>query len=387
MRLGLLIGTVFLTSVPHGWAQGRRVVYVDNRAGDDRAGGSSSVNGTNEQGPNGSIQTALRRVVPSGMILLLPSGYPIREEVVIDGRAVRGYPWRPLVIEGNGQEWSGTAPTPLPASIKPPVDISWLQAPITLSERLEDGVPFGSLVTSLIPMPTPFLAGSMLPFTTKCGSTNSTTSNTTLGGWYPAIGWNERAAQTSPFAFDRELREYVLSTHRLRYALVIHRASHVLVRNVRFIGFSLDAVQVRGPVEGVVFENCSFDGCGRYGLTALTNAHVELRNCSFENNGKAAVLNGNFSDIRTASCKMQSKPLGFDQDANSKNTLLGGEFKPFEKGPFNVPQEFLGRHPELAGQTIPGSSTGAPKAPAPKAKAKPAADDGKPKPKKSFFDE
>src|SRR5690349_12189334 len=87
-----------------------RDIHVDNTTGDDRYRGQSLLV-YGGQGPIRTLQKAVRIAKPGDRIIVNPTGFPLREEVIING-VERENPTAtfPVVIEGNGAVLEGLVP-------------------------------------------------------------------------------------------------------------------------------------------------------------------------------------------------------------------------------------------------------------------------------------
>jgi hypothetical protein len=319
-------------------------LYVNNTNGSDSLNGRVPYHIGGRIGPLQTMREALRRVVPGQRIVMVPTPRPYTEDVVVSGSRVRGMRRYPIVIEGNGVEWIGTKP----------LDVGEFRY---LGENLyESGGPTrtGALV--------------------RIGDRPAARSAGDRWGVRPELAPNQYALWRGNILFrvepGKKIEDYSLAETKTGCGMLIHRASHVVVRNVRFRGFRHDAVQVRGPVEGVRFENCRLAECGRAGVASYTNARVELTGCFLEDNLSAGAIGNNYSNVRLVSCKVSGTKTPLLPDSTSVVEATGSEPAPLAPGPF-VPLDGF-REPQRAKAEEP---TGPTKPPAPTGE------------RKKFFDE
>lgn len=283
-------------------------LYVNNTNGSDSLNGRVPYRLGSHNGPLSTMREALRRVAPGQRIVVVPTGQPYREDVVVSGSRVQGMRRFPIVIEGNGVEWLGT------------------QA-IEASEfryRGKDVYESGG----------PTRTGGLV----RIGDRPAVRAGGELWDERPELQPNQYAFRKGNILFrvepGKRIENYALSETKTGCGMLIHRASHLVVRNVRFRGFRNDAVQVRGPVEGVRFVDCRLADCGRAGFASYTNAKVELTGCFLEDNVAAGAIGKNFSHVRLVRCKISGAKAPVVKDATSAVEASGAEPAPLKPGPF-----------------------------------------------------
>jgi hypothetical protein len=316
-------------------------IFVNNRSGRDVKIGSGPVFDGNLYEPLLTIQAAVLRALPGDRIVLMPTDLPYREMVVIPGSRTQGAPVAPIIFEGNGCTIDGTLP------------ISWdYWKPLGARRFAFEGAFLGRRQL--------FLDGKLLR-----------PANLASWGSLPELEpesyvyWQGRLVfRTAP---DRWIDEYPLALSEIRCGLFIHRASHIVVRNLNIIGCYQDGMQIRGPLEGVRIENCRFAANGRSGLSIINNAEVTLADSFLENNVVAGIINEEFSKLNVVSSALTENPVPAKVDGTSRQDQSGGAPAPLQPGPFVLP---------------PGAYAPPPPAP-PAEEAAPVAPEKKP----SFFDE
>ena len=277
-------------------------IFVNNRTGEDSYSGHAPTFSGRNDGPVRTIRAGLRRARRGDRVILAPTRTPYHEELVLDGAHHGGSLRDPFVFEGNGAQLIGTQSTR-------PVD--W--------QYLEKGV-YG-LVGPARTSGTLMLKGQQAPRV-----------QTAMWANQPSLDAGSYALWQGRFFFrtaaDKQIGDYDLADSRLSGAIVVYRASHVVIRNLNICGFSRDAVQIRGPSTAVSVENCRLSDNGLCGLRVYTNCQVRLHNCFVENNGKAGVTHGNYSDLALVSCKIQGSPEEIVGDATSRAARSGPAPKP-----------------------------------------------------------
>lgn len=301
-------------------------IYVSNTIGRDEYNGQFPRFSGGGNGPYQTIQLAVRRANPGDRIVILPSDQPYREEVIIHGGRVHGWERFPIVIEGNGVEWTGERPIERD---------EWVY--------LDNGIYQTAGLTQVLGILA--LAGG-----------NLERLNHPMWGERPTLEPRQYALWQGSFLLrvgERErIDSYKCTVSHLDCGLLICQAPNLILRNLRMRGFRLDAVQVRGPVQSVRFENCLFGNNGRAGVAVVTAGRVDLSNCFLENNARTAAVVGNHSSLTLASCALTGSPQDSSCDATSRLTRSGGAPHPLQKGPFVIPEGFL-REPPRRGEPKP----------------------------------
>lgn len=342
-----LFGLVFcgISFATPGFAQD---IYVHNQSGNNKNNGTSAVTRGAGDGPVRTIAAALLRVPNGGRIVILPSPYPYREAIIINGHRSKGFADSPLIIEGNGVELVGTRPIP-------PAEWDYyrsgtfrLNRPTTMSGAL-------------------FLGDVRLPVDDSVNPKSP----------IPAVDTYALVRGSYYFNLPKgsDLQDYDLAESYHDAGILIHRASHVVIRNLHFRGFGLDAIQVRGPVEGVRIQNCRLSDNGRAGVSAYTLSNVELENCIIQGNAQVGVLAENTSQLYLKSCAITGSPKEMQSSPHSTVRTSGGEPEPLQPGPFFLPPTLERRLTPSPAET----ETAEQPEPIPPQESTPA--------KKSFFDE
>ena len=283
-------------------------LYVDNLSGSDRCNGYDPKMDAIPIGPVKTIAAALRRASAGDRIVLTPTGHPYREALVIAGGRLPGKSRFPLVIEGNGCELDGSRPVEAYRWQYRKHGLYELDGPSVFRGGLwDDGKPLDRVDTP---------------------SWSSDRPNLEPGAYCLWRGsyWLRLKPQDS-------VRDHGFAENRLKCGLTIHRASYVIIRNLRIRGFELDGAQIRGPVRSVRFERCLFGANGRAGVSAYTNSDVSLSGCFVEDNSRDGVLAENFSDLSLHSCAISGSPNEILSDANSKVARSGPVPEPLPPAP------------------------------------------------------
>jgi hypothetical protein len=141
--------------------------------------------------------------------------------------------------------------------------------------------------------------------------------------------------------FRPELKQsvdsYKLSKTIKPAAIVIDRASNVVLRNFRIRGYGLDAIQVRGPAKGVRIEACEIAETVRAGISAFTNVDIEVKGCRIAATGTSGVSVDNYVRIGLESVTIEESPERIVAGKTSSIDDRGGDALPIAKGPFIRP--------------------------------------------------
>lgn len=409
-RLSTQFGLLLLLVIPNV-CQGDRgsILYVNNRNGNDRLSGDSLAVVSSSIGPLATIQGAIQRARPGDLIRVINTGYPYRERLSIDGTWFRATSRHPVTIEGNGAELAGAVSVDQGGWYYVGKGIYRLQrlSPETFmpqSPMMVDGIShhvlerFSALSRPGWPDLPPLVTGRL--FRLVPGGSLSRFDN--IPTWEVPLSQQDRLLPTIPaghFAFHQgSVLFHPVSDHwnltkenagsgsevyaftDQPAALLIHRASHLVFRDLAFVAFGVDGVQLRGPLEGIRFEHCKFAHNTRTGLAAYAGARADLTDCYFESNAVAGVRAEGSAVIRLDRCRINDSPIAaLTVDRHSAISIEGEpaeeSWKPLDRlqrvpVPVAPPREPANTQPIQPPVTIPEQ-------PSPTEKTKP----------KSFFDE
>ena len=303
------------------FAQCATPIYVDNRAGSDSYNGQSPSHAGPSLGPVRSIQAALRRVSAGGTIIILPTNAPYTEDFVINAKHSLGTERFPLTIEGNGVEFIGFQPIAPEGWEHVKGGVYRLVRPYQLTTLLYSG---GKNLT-----PVPDDAKAEFPSLLE-------------GEWTESRG----SVYFRP-ALERSIDSYELSQSVKPAAIVVDRASHVVIRNFRLRGYGLDAIHVRGPAKGIKIERCEITDTVRSGIAAFNNVDAEVVGCHVKNIGKAGVLAENYVKLGLESMTIENSPDRMIAGTNAVINDRGGDATPLAKGPFIRPVGWRSHAAEL----------------------------------------
>lgn len=285
--------------------------YVNNLIGHDRYDGRTPTAQGTGVGPVKTVQAAIRRAQSGDVVLLLPTGAPYTEPIVVPARSGLGVKGYPLTIEGNGVELVGYRP------IDP---YHWDYASQGVYRLRRPFQPTGVLFS---------LSGGLPRKTCE------------LWGPMPSLERGEYAFWAGHF-YIRPARPFGIEDHALAESfvpagVVVDRTSHVVIRNLRIRGFRDDAVQVKGPAEGVRIERCLLADNGRAGISTTTNTSVDMVGCFVTGNVKFGVVAENHARLALESCAVEANGRERRTDDTASLERRGGPPEPLQPGPFLVP--------------------------------------------------
>lgn len=286
-------------------------IYVHNELGSDANLGTATSSLGIGDGPVRTIAAALRRVPNGGRVILLPTSTPYRESIVINGAAVRGFPNEPLIIEGNGVELLGDVP------VDP---LQWKYTRLGVYQLNRPATTHGMLFANGNPLAVadPFIGGGIPPVA-------------------PEHFLLHRGAYYFHVPEGKRLTDYQLSESAAGCGALIYRSSNVIVRNLKLRGFKIDAVQVRGPAEGIRIQNCLLANSGRAAVSAYTLSDVELENCFLTGNVEYGALAENSSQVYLKSCEVSGSRKETQSGLRSEVRVSGGDPQPLPESPTVIP--------------------------------------------------
>jgi hypothetical protein len=295
--------------------------YVNNLVGHDRYDGRAYSAQGSGVGPVKSVQTAIRRAQSGDVVVLLPTGAPYTEPIVVPARSGLGAPGHPLTIEGNGVELVGFRP------IDP---YHWDYASQGVYRLRRPFQPTGVLFS---------LSGALRRKSCE------------LWGPMPSLERGEYAFWAGRYyvrpARPFGIADYALAESFAPAGVVVDRTSHVVIRNLRIRGFRDDAVQVKGPAEGVRIERCLLAENGRAGFSATTNTSVDMVGCFVTGNVKFGLVAENHARLTLESCVVEANGRESRMDDTASVQRRGGPPEPLRPGPFLAPEHWDRAEPPL----------------------------------------
>lgn len=307
MRSGLTFRAAFMlgwvTTVVLAPVASARDLYVAPAYGHDAHDGTWYVKMQAGVGPVATLQNAVMRALPGDRIIMLPTDQPLREKVVIDGRRTRGTESLPIVIEGNGNTFAGDRPLPWQAWDLLDGGVYRLRGPKHTSGVLfVDG------------QPAPLAPGD------RWGATRPDLAPGSYALWQGQYYFRPAAGQ--------HIEDNLLSISDADVGLYVYRTQHVVIRNLHFQGFTQQAVQVHGPVEGIRLESCRLASNGRTGLFADLNSKVALHSCFLEGNRERGVFADNYARVEADACLFANNGAATAGQGEGLVTVKDGEPTP-----------------------------------------------------------
>ncbi|MDO4569354.1 MAG: right-handed parallel beta-helix repeat-containing protein [Planctomycetia bacterium] len=245
-----------------------RDIYVHNTQGNDDFSGLNEKS-PGENGPVRTIRRALLLADRGDRIILVNSGEPYRESVLLMGRRHSGLPGFPFTIEGNGAVLDGSTPVP-PTWWKQAGDgIFRFQPEYTSFQNLyKDGVPLERVSTEGMATNdgAPLIKLEEMQWCLYDRSIY----------FKPQRGW-------MPY-------EYNISCAGAQHGIALFQVDNVEIRNLIVQGFQNDGIIASNMARDVYLRNVTLRGNARAGLCVGTGSTVWLLDSLLGNNLYAQAL-------------------------------------------------------------------------------------------------
>jgi hypothetical protein len=259
-RVPLFLPALVLAAAP---AFGR-VIYVDNRTGDDVNDGRSATTVGIQSGPVRSLERAHVLVGPGDVIEIANTGNPYYGSLRLIGARCSGVPSQPVVVNGHGAVIDGSEPAD-PAAWESLGDDLWRLEPPRKGwyqlVRGDDPVP---------EVPAPREAARPNPPAGRWAA------------WRGAIyyrGEPDEVPANEP---------YRIATREA--GIFLYAVRHVLVRDLTVRHFRLDGVNAHDQVYDTAIENVASQSNGRSGFFVGGSSRVAIRGGATRANRGASVL-------------------------------------------------------------------------------------------------
>lgn len=306
-------GLLFLIAVS-AWSA--PVVYVDQARGNDRRDGVRATVEGYHTGPVRTVRAALRRVSPGGKIFVLPTREPLRESFVVEGNRSLGSAARPLVIDGGGQEWIGWRPV-REEWIHRRDEIYRLDRPTKTFTRLFQNRQPIDLASVDVDQPGAQLASRM-------------------GSRFETHLFLAAEGLKNP-------REYDLWGTSTEGCVVIDGASHVVLRHFRFMGYRIDAIQVKGICRNIRIESCEIAYSGRAGVFVGSNAEVSIERVRMRDLGQFGVIADDQASLTLRQVSVDRSPNRLHR---GERVRLNDDGKEALDDPLSIPENDLAPLPD-----------------------------------------
>ena len=237
-----------------------RVIYVDNRAGNNALNGFSPkiVDGNN--GPVKTIQRALDYARRGDKIILINNNIPYYESISLAGKRFSGIGKENFTILGNGATLNG--------SIKVPMN-GWKQ----LANNLWKVTPYRKGYFNL------YLNGKILPEYQPEKKQPVKLDEIPAGKWavyQGAIYYRGKKNQLPP------AEDFSLAGKSVGVSLI--DVEGVSISDLNIENFRIDGINVHDRCKNVVLENVTCSGNGRSGLSVNGTSQVEVIDSKLINN-------------------------------------------------------------------------------------------------------
>jgi hypothetical protein len=247
-----------------------RDIFVDNKLGDDRRGGSSAI-ASGETGPCRSISKALRIAQPSDRIVVANTGQPYRESLTVQGPRHSGTDRYPFVIVGNGATLDGSVSL---------AEAVWEYAGQGAFRTRPISKSFQQLFVDDQPAPRKQPPGGSRP---KLGP----------GEWRLLEGWIYLGVDEG-----RLPQSYNLSCCGEQVGITVYNAHDVIIEDLNVRGFWLDGVNCHDNVRRTDLVRLNCRDNGRSGFSVGGASRVRIDTCQASGNGAAQVRTEGLSVVQ-----------------------------------------------------------------------------------------
>ena len=241
-----------------------RELYVNNRAGDDRATGHTAKLQSGNHGPLRTIGVALRKAQKGDSIVIANTGIPYFESLSLSQSQHTGIFKYPFRIEGNGAILDGTAP--IPADEWTPVGSTdlycWIPPRLTSGLLYIDGIPATFDAETDIK--------ALLQMERR--------------SWARSAGKIYFRADANLLPGDHNLRFTFGQT-----GITLYHVRHVEIHNLVVQGFSLDGINAHDGIVDCKLVGVTSRGNGRSGVSVGGSSELLLRGGVVGDNGTVQV--------------------------------------------------------------------------------------------------
>lgn len=267
-----------------------REIYVNNAIGDDGATGRTAGVNADRTGPVRTIAKALRLATTGDRIVLAKTDQPYRESAALVGSRLGGYPFAPLVIEGNGAILDGSAPVPSHAWEHYRKDTFRFRPPHLEYQQL-------------------FLGGHPVP---RVGASRLVDQPPELKPLEWCLHGEHIYFCVEP---DKLPEAYALSYAEKRTGITLFHVRDVAILDLTVQGFQLDGISAFNSARKVRLAGVTCRGNGRSGITVGGASVVDIEACLAGNNGLAQLLTLPMSEthVRNSELPGSTAPAWVDQ--------------------------------------------------------------------------
>lgn len=263
-----------------------RVIYVDNRVGNDVSDGTTAAVSGLRSGPVRSLQRAHVLLRPGDVIEIANTGEPYYDALRLVGDRCSGVPALPVVVNGNGAVIDGSEPVD-PAA--------W--------------VPLGGGLWRLDPKRKGWFGlvrgGEAVP--EVAAPDDAAEPNPPAGrwaAWRGSIYYGAEADEIPPN------EPYRIAT--LEAGLFFYGVHHVVVRDLTVRHFRLDGVNAHDQTSDVVLQGVTSESNGRSGVFVGGSSVITIAGGAVRDNREASVLLRELGKIDVREAAIDTEPVVAD---------------------------------------------------------------------------
>ena len=260
-----------------------RVIYVDNRIGDDTNDGSLPQTLQLRIGPVHSLRRAGLLVRPGDVIEIANTGIPYRGALRLIGGKASGVPSQPVYVNGNDAVFDGS-------ELVEPASWESLGGDLWRLDPLKKG--WYQLVRGDVAVPE-------APHAEADGRPLPPRGHWSV--WQGAIYYHAEPDEMPAFG------AYRLATHEA--GIFIYGAHHIVVRNLTLRHYRLDGVNVHDLVYAARLENVVAEANGRSGVFVGGSSEVILDGGALRDNRDAPLLIREKAKVDVRDVDLDAEPV------------------------------------------------------------------------------
>jgi hypothetical protein len=256
-----------------------REVFVDSRAGDDRASGQHAGTTNELTGPVRTIGKALAMAEAGDTLVLAANSGPYHECFSLVGSRYSGAA-QPFTIRGNGAILDGTMPVQPEAWEPYQGTVFRFQPRLAGYQQLYlDGRPAPRVT------PVPLLAQPVPPRESLAGSAGATPPPLRAGQWCLCGGMIYFAVEGTKLPRDYDLRAAGWET-----GITLYHVDRVVISGLIVQGFQCDGISAFNSARDIELTGVTCRGNGRAGISVGGASTVEISQALLGDNGVAQLL-------------------------------------------------------------------------------------------------
>jgi hypothetical protein len=138
-------------------------------------------------------------------------------------------------------------------------------------------------------------------------------------------------------------REYDLWGTSTEGCVVIDGASHVVLRHFRFMGYRIDAIQVKGICRDIRIESCEIAYSGRAGVFVGSNAEVSIERVRMRDLGQFGIIADDQASVTLRQVSVDRSPNRLHR---GERVRLNDDGKESLDDPLSIPENDLAPLPD-----------------------------------------